>query len=39
MWELSSKFRVEDNDSPDFKEGGIYKEKESLQHPFLGKML
>ena len=31
LWEVSSKFKIEDNDDPDFNE--------DFRHPFLEKML
>jgi len=31
LWEVSSKFKIEDNDDPDFNE--------EFRHPFLEKML
>jgi hypothetical protein len=38
MWEVSSKFRIEDNDDPDFQ-AGIPDAEGSVKHPFLEKML
>ena len=38
MWDVSSKFRIEDNDEPDYS-AGLIDELGHMKHPFLEKIL
>ena len=38
LWEVSSKFRIDDNDMPDYT-AGLSDESGHMKHPFLEKML